>query len=212
MVIWPNSTGMVPEWSPTKIVQMVLIGCISKSPGQKVGFQNAIFKNLSETTRLALHIWYIASSRGPLPKLFKLCPWGQNRPRLGGHNFTLSFIRISSNDIYSWTANGNLTKHNRNGHCVVPYQNCLNGSDFGCISRSQGQKIGFQKAIFNILLVWNYKAQSFHIWYIHGLFDKFVELCNKSVSFKYFSLKFGHVIYLPDVTTLFEFHHTLLVL
>jgi len=34
----------------------------------------------------------------------------------------------------------------------------------GCISRSRGQKIGFQNAIFKNLLVWNYKAQSFHIW------------------------------------------------
>jgi len=31
MVIWPNSTGMVPGWFPTKIVQMVLIGYISRS-------------------------------------------------------------------------------------------------------------------------------------------------------------------------------------
>ena len=35
-----------PWWSPTKVVQMVLNGCISRSWGQKVGFQNAIFKNL----------------------------------------------------------------------------------------------------------------------------------------------------------------------
>jgi len=46
MGILPNSTGMVPGWSPTKIVQMVLIGCIIRSRGQKIGVQNAIFKNL----------------------------------------------------------------------------------------------------------------------------------------------------------------------
>jgi len=46
MGILPNSTGMVPGWFPTEIVQMVLIGCISRSRGQKIGFQNAIFKNL----------------------------------------------------------------------------------------------------------------------------------------------------------------------
>jgi len=46
-----NSTGMVTGWFPTKIVQMVPIGCIlSKSWGQKIGFQNAFFF-LSETTR-----------------------------------------------------------------------------------------------------------------------------------------------------------------
>jgi len=38
MGIWPISTGMVLGWSSTKIVQMVLIGCISRSRGQKIGF------------------------------------------------------------------------------------------------------------------------------------------------------------------------------
>jgi len=32
-----------------------------------------------------------------------------------------------------------------------------------------------------------------------------VELCNKSVNFEYFFLKFVYVIYLPNVNTLFEF-------
>jgi len=79
MGIKPNSTGRVPGWSSTKIVQMVQVGCISRSRGQKIGFQNAIFKNLLVLNYKAqsFHIWYIhvASSRGPLPKLFKLCPW-----------------------------------------------------------------------------------------------------------------------------------------
>ena len=69
MVIWPNSTGMVPRWSPTKIVQMILIGCICRSRGQKVGFQNAIFKNLVWNYKAqSFHIWYIiTSSRSSLP-------------------------------------------------------------------------------------------------------------------------------------------------
>ena len=46
MEIWPNSTGMILGCSPTQIVQTVLIGCISKSQGQKIAFQNAVFKNL----------------------------------------------------------------------------------------------------------------------------------------------------------------------
>ena len=40
---------------------------------------------------------------------------------------------------------------------------------------------------------------------VRGLFDKFVELFNKSVNFKYFFLKFSHVIYLPNVNTIFKF-------
>jgi len=114
------------------VVQMVLIGCISRSRGQKIGFQNAIFKNLFDLNYKAqgFHIWYIASSEGPLPKLFKLCPWSQNWPCPGGHNFTLNYIRKTANDFFSWTANGNFTKLNRNGPWVVPYQNYSNGSDW----------------------------------------------------------------------------------
>ena len=83
LVIWPNSTGKVPGWFSTKIVQMVLIGCIYRSRGQEIDFQNSIFKNLLVWNYMAqsFHIWDIASSRGLLPKLFKLCPWGQNWPR-----------------------------------------------------------------------------------------------------------------------------------
>jgi len=47
MGIGPNMTGMVTGWSPTKIVQMVLIGCISRSLGQKIGFHNATLKKSS---------------------------------------------------------------------------------------------------------------------------------------------------------------------
>ena len=46
---------------------------------------------------------------------------------------------------------------------------------------------------------------AFGLFFFRGLFDKLVELCNKSVHFEYFFLKFGHVIYLPDVSMLFEF-------
>ena len=133
MVIWPNSTGMVPGWSLTEIVQMVLTGCISRSQGQKIGFRIAIFKNLLVWNYKAqgFHIWFIASSKGPLPKFFKLYPRGQNWPCPRGHNFTLNYIRKTANDFFFfWTANGNFTKLNRNGLWVVPYQNCSNGSDW----------------------------------------------------------------------------------
>jgi len=40
----------------------------------------------------------------------------------------------------------------------------------GCISRSRGLKIGFQNATFKNLLVWKYKAQSFHIWCLLPIF------------------------------------------
>jgi len=122
----------------------------------------------------SFHIWYITSSRGPLPKLFKQCPWGQIEPARG-HNFTLNYIRKTSHDFLSWTDNGNLTKLDRNGPCVVHYQTFSNGFDW-----SRGQKIGFQNAIFKYLLVWNYTAQSFHIWHItpsRGHLPKVLKLC-----------------------------------
>jgi len=51
MGILPNSTGMVPGWSPTNIVKMVMIGCISRSRGQKIGLKMQFLKILSETTK-----------------------------------------------------------------------------------------------------------------------------------------------------------------
>ena len=71
---------MIPGWFPIKVVQTVPVDCISRSKGKKIGFQNAIFKNLlvRKDKAQSFHIWYIASSRGPLPNLFKLCPWSQN--------------------------------------------------------------------------------------------------------------------------------------
>jgi len=123
---------MIPERSPIKVVQTIPVGCISRSRGQKIGIQNAIFKNLLVRNYKAqsFHIWYIASSRGPLPKLFKFFLWGQNLPRPGGHNFTLIYIRKTSNDIFSLTTNGNLTKLHRNDPCVVPYHSCSNRSSW----------------------------------------------------------------------------------
>jgi len=155
---------MIPWCFSTKIVQTIPVGCIGRSWGQKIGFQNAFFKNLLvwNYKPRSFHIRCIASSRGPLPKVFKLCPWGQTWPHPVGHNFTLNYIRKTSNNFLSWTADGNLTKLDRNRPCAVPYQNCSNGSDW-LPKQVTGSKIGFQNAIFKYLLVWNYMAQSFHI-------------------------------------------------
>ena len=54
----------------------------------------------------------------------------QNWPRPGGHNFTLNYIRKTSNNFLSWTANGNLAKLNRNGPWVIPYKICSTSSDW----------------------------------------------------------------------------------
>jgi len=90
---------MIPRCSSIKVVQTVPVCSISRSRCQKIGFQIAILKNLWNCKAQSFHIWYITSSRGPLPKLFKLCPWGQNWPHPGGHNFTLNYIGRTSNDL-----------------------------------------------------------------------------------------------------------------
>jgi len=64
----PNFTGMIPGWSSTKVVQTVPVGCLSRSQRQKIGFQNAIFKNLVWNYKAqSFYIWCITSSKGPLP-------------------------------------------------------------------------------------------------------------------------------------------------
>jgi len=101
LAILPNSTGMVPGWSPTKVFQSVPIGCMSRSRGQKISSLNAIFKNLFVWNYKAqgFHIWYSTSSGGLLPKFFKLCPWGQNWPTPRGHNLTSNCIRKTSTEL-----------------------------------------------------------------------------------------------------------------
>jgi len=118
---------------------MVLIGCISRSRGQKIGFKNAILKYLLVWNYKAksFHIWYIASSRGPLPKLFKLWPWGQNWPRPGGHYFTLNYIRKTTTSleplIVIWPNSTGMVPVWSTSKIV---QMVING----CICRSRGQK------------------------------------------------------------------------
>jgi len=88
------------------------------------------------------------------------CPSSIVRPfvRASVRASTISFNNFSS-DTTDWI----LTKLHRNDPWVVLYQIV---QTVDCISRSWGLKIGFQDAIFKNLLAWNYKAQSFYIWYI----------------------------------------------
>ena len=38
---------------------------------------------------LSFDILYVASPWGPLPSFLIKCPWGQNRPRPGGHKMNI---------------------------------------------------------------------------------------------------------------------------
>ena len=82
-------------WSSSKIVQIVWVHWIIRSRGPKRGSENANFENLLLWNRKtqSFHIWYVASSQGPLQSLFKSCPWGQNWPRPRGHIFYIELYR-----------------------------------------------------------------------------------------------------------------------
>jgi len=167
---------MIPGWSPIKVVQT---GCISRSQGQKIGFQNANLNNLLVWNYKAqsFYIWDIASARGLLPKLVKSCPWGQKCPRLGVtilHWIIFRKLQTTSSLEPLMGIWPNFTGMIPGWSLTEIVQMVL----IGCINRSQGQKIGFQNAIFKNLLVWNYKAQGFHIWSSTNIWwTAFVVLC-----------------------------------
>jgi len=75
MGIWPNSTGMVSGWSPTKIVQMVLIGCISRSLGQKKRFSKGIFQKSSLKLQGPELSYLMSSTNIWWTTLVVLCKW-----------------------------------------------------------------------------------------------------------------------------------------
>ena len=90
-----NFTGMILGSPSTKIAQIVPVYWTIRSWGPKRGSKNANLKNLLVWNRKAqnFHIWHVALSSGPLQRLPKLCPWGQNWPRPGGHQFYIELYR-----------------------------------------------------------------------------------------------------------------------
>jgi len=147
-----------PWWSPTKIVQTVPIGCISRSRGKKIGFQNAIFNNLLIRNYKAqsLHIWYITSARHLLPELFKLCHLGPNWPCPVVTILHWNYIRKTSMTSSPKPLMGNWP----NSTVMNPgwfSTKIVQTVSIGCVRKSRGQSIGFQNAIFKNILIHNYK-------------------------------------------------------
>jgi hypothetical protein len=69
---------MILGWSHIEVVCMVQVGCVRRSQS-KNGILNMQIFFLSESTMpRALFMWHIASSVGPVPKLFILYLCGQN--------------------------------------------------------------------------------------------------------------------------------------
>ena len=86
------------KWTSTKVVQIIALG--SKNgpvPGSLVLHRpiQGKTKNLLvwKQKARAFDIWYIASPSGPLPRLFKLLPWGQKWLHPGADIFYIDLYR-----------------------------------------------------------------------------------------------------------------------
>jgi len=137
--VYANQRGKVLKYST--VVKETLedgmhLGCFEF--GMRYDFHTCMFSILWQYYKWVYTISSCVLSSSPEHFVLRVsyCDWplsvvvGQNWPCPGGHNFTLNYIRKTSNDFLSWTANGNLTKLNRNGPWVVLYKNCSNGSDW----------------------------------------------------------------------------------
>ena len=73
----------------------------------------------------SLDIGYIASPSGPLPSLFKLCPWGQKWPARG-NMFYIGLYREKHEIILSETTRPRALIFSMKHHLVNLYQVCSN--------------------------------------------------------------------------------------
>jgi len=165
MGIWPNSTGMVPGCSPTKIVQMVLIGCIGILHGQKIGFQNATFKGLFVRNYKA-QSFHMRSSTD----VVQIMPLVLKLTLARGSNFYIELYNeklqtTSSLELLMWIW--------PNSTEMIPgwFYTCSDGSDW-LHKKVAGSKIRFSKSclkvqgpelsqlMYNIIL-----RSSTHIWW-----------------------------------------------
>ena len=91
-----------------------------------------------------LHNYFILTKiccdNNSLPKLFKLCPWGQNWPRPGGHNFTLIYKENFKRHLlvnHWWEFDQTSQEWSLGG--PLPLLIIVQMVLIGCINRSQGQ-------------------------------------------------------------------------
>ena len=140
MWISPNLTGMIPWWSPTKIVQMVLIGCVSRSRGQKLVF----YCNFQKTSCLQLqgpelsYLVYNIIKRSST-KDIKIMPLGFS---INGSTVTFDlFLRwatqgplVTLKALWIWAPHSTIwatlatNMWVKSRKCVFFFLNCLSGS------------------------------------------------------------------------------------
>ena len=87
------------------MVKMDLVSCICRSHELKIEFPDENIKNLLVWNHKAKShdIWYVASSSGPVPSLFKLCPWDHELPHPRSHMFNIGLYSENVNKILSET-------------------------------------------------------------------------------------------------------------
>ena len=117
---------------------------------KKENFKNLLLWNLKAWS---LDIWYVASPSGPLPSLFKWCPWGQNWPHPGGHKFEhrnkIFFSETRCIELWYLLCDISLWTSTKIVH-MMPL-----GSKLATPRGSQVWNIGTKKENFKDLLLWN---------------------------------------------------------
>ena len=78
---------------PTRVVQTVQVGCISRSRGQKIGFKLPFSNIVSGTTRSKAYICSLQHHQEVLHQNY--ATWGQPWPCLMGNKIILIYIAKS---------------------------------------------------------------------------------------------------------------------
>ena len=136
-----NDKWMVPGWFPTKIVQILLNGCIRRSWGQKIGFKMQKSSCLKLNAQ-NFHIWYIASLEVLYQSCSKYGPEVKIDPAPG-----VTFLHwIIKGKLQTTSSLEPLMRISPNSTGMIPGRSPTKIAQMvliGCISRSRVQKLGF---------------------------------------------------------------------
>ena len=112
----------------------------------------------------------MASPSGPLPSLFKLCPWGQEWSSPVGHMFNRYLYRKKHEKIFlSKTVRPRVLILGMKHHLMDLYQVCSNYAPWANNCPTTGVScltLAYRGKTWKNLLVWNHKAYSLDILYV----------------------------------------------
>jgi len=115
MGIWLNFTGMIPGWSPIKVVQTVPVGCISRSQGQSIGFKIKLSKIscLKQQGQVLSYLIYKIIKRSST-KVVQIMPLG----------FSIIGSTVTFDLFLRWATLGP-----SGPSCLILFRLCLNKND-----------------------------------------------------------------------------------